>query len=137
MTPNLSVQLYAQPYVSAGRYSEFREVIAPRADRFEDRYRVYGNELTCVDGECEVDLDTDGTADFSFGQPDFNYKSLRSTMVLRWEYRPGSVLFVAWQHGRSLYLSDPSFDAINDFTDLFSLEANNTFLVKANYWVGF
>ena len=93
--------------------------------------------MTCSDGLCEVDLDADGAADLSFGQPDFNYKSLRSTTVLRWEYRPGSVLFVAWQHGRSEYLSDPSFRGLRDIGDLFSLESDNTFLVKASYWLGF
>jgi hypothetical protein len=132
----LSIQLYAQPYVSAGRYDQFKEVIAPRADRFDDRYHVYGDELTCAEGTCEVDRDQDGTADFSFGQPDFNYKAFRSTLVLRWEYRPGSVLYVAWQHGRSGSIDDGAFHAVNDLGDLFALDGYNTFLIKLNYWIG-
>ena len=136
LSPTLSVQLFTQPFVSAGRYSNFKEAIVPGAERYEDRFRLYGNELTCSDGDCEVDLDRDGSADFSFGQPDFNYKSLRSTMVLRWEYRPGSVLFVAWQHGRSESLSTGSFGGFHSLADLSSLPSDNTVLIKLSYWLG-
>ena len=57
-------------------------------------------------------------------------------MVLRWEFRPGSVLFMAWQHGRSDFQPDGAFGGFGDLNDLFGLEANNTFLIKVNYWVG-
>jgi hypothetical protein len=132
----LSLQLYAQPYVSAGTYDQFKEVVAPRAANFDDRYWVYDDEVACADGTCDVDRDLDGTVDFSFGQPDFNYKSFRSTFVLRWEYRPGSVVYLAWQHGRSGSINDGAFHALNDLGDLFALDGYNTFLVKVNYWIG-
>ncbi|MEE9534167.1 MAG: DUF5916 domain-containing protein, partial [Acidimicrobiia bacterium] len=137
LSPTLSVQFYGQPFVSAGRYSAFKEVIAPRASAFDDRFRVYADELACADGLCEVDLDLDGTADFSFGQPDFNFKQLRSTLVLRWEYRPGSVLFFAWQHGRSAFLNDGAFGGFSDLGDIFREDSDNTFLIKINYWLSF
>jgi hypothetical protein len=136
-TPKLSLEFYAQPYVSAGTYTQFKEVIAPRAHDFDDRFRIYDDELTCVGGACDVDLDGDGGADFSFGEPDFNYRALRSTMVLRWEYRPGSVVYFAWQHGRSFYDPGSSFRGFGDIWDLFSDESTNTLLVKANYWISF
>ena len=98
---------------------------------------MYDEELACADGLCEVDLDLDGTADFSFGQPDFNFSELRSTLVLRWEYRPGSVLFFAWQHGRSDFLNDGTFGGFRDLGDLFTLDADNTLLIKINYWLSF
>ncbi len=137
-TPNLSLQFYGQPFVSAGSYSEFKEVTRPRAREFADRFRFYGEELSCgEDLTCEVDLDLDGTADLSFDDPDFNSRQLRSTLVLRWEYRPGSVLFFAWQHGRDDYLRESRFGGLNDLTDLFGRRPDNTFLFKANYWVAF
>ncbi len=91
MSPTLSLQFYAQPFVSAGRYDNFKEVTEPNADSFDERFNLFGSALSCVDGVCEVDVTDDDTADFSFGQPHFNVKQLRSTTVLRWEYRPGRV----------------------------------------------
>jgi hypothetical protein len=84
-----------------------------------------------------VDLDGSGEPDLSFGQPDFNYRALRSTTVLRWEYRPGSVVYLAWQHGRSLHDPDSSFRGVGDLWDLLSDESTNTVLVKADYWISF
>jgi hypothetical protein len=137
-TPTLSLQLYAQPFVSSGTYSEYKEVIRPRASLFEDRFRLYTDEVACnADLECEVDLNGNGEADFSFGRPDFNYRQFNSTLVFRWEYRPGSVVFFAWQHGRGAYLSQPRFGGFRDMWAILDENAFNTFLVKLNYWIGF
>ncbi|MCH7691788.1 MAG: hydrolase, partial [candidate division Zixibacteria bacterium] len=133
--PTLSVQLYAQPFVAAGSYSRFKEVVDPRAKEFYDRFRNLDDELNCVNGNCDVDLDNDGSADFSFVQPDFNFGEIRSTLVIRWEYKPGSVLFFAWQHGRSNSRSDGSFNWRDDLSDVLSTAADNTLLVKVNYWI--
>ena len=78
LTPRLSIQFYGAPFVSAGDYGPFKELVDGRAPAYADRY-----------------------APFAYaGNPDFNYKSFRTTNVLRWEYRPGSTLFVVWQQGR-------------------------------------
>ena len=135
LKPTLSVQLYAQPFVAAGSYSRFKEVVDPRAKEFYDRFRNLDDELNCVNGNCDVDLDNDGSADFSFVQPDFNFGEIRSTLVIRWEYKPGSVLFFAWQHGRSNSRSDGSFNWRDDLSDVLSTAADNTLLVKVNYWI--
>jgi len=125
-TPDLSLQLYAQPFISAGDYSDFREVVltddgkavAPAA-RFTDRFRP---------------------AAYS-GNPDFNYKQFRSNAVLRWEYRPGSTLFVVWSQGRQDYLQDGSFRLGRDFGRLFGMDDDhavpmtNVLLLKVNYWL--
>lgn len=113
LTPNLSLQVYAQPFVSAGDYSNFRELANGRADRYEDRYRPY---------------DYTGTADF-------NYRSFRTTNVLRWEFKPGSALFVVWQQGRSEQLEFGSFDFSRDVGGVFSAPSHNVFLVKVSYWL--
>ena len=79
MTPNLSLQTYAEPFVSAGDYTNFRELVDGRAAAYADRYQPYAYT----------------------GDADFNIRSFRTTNVLRWEYKPGSQLFVVWQQGRN------------------------------------
>jgi len=136
LSPELTFQLYAQPFVSAGAYSEYKEVQAPRAEKWADRYHVYGAEIDCASGTCEIDRDLDGTADADFSKPDFEVTSLRMTSVLRWEYVPGSVLYVAWQHGRSGFDPNGSFSGLGAFPDLLDLPSDNTLLVKVSYWLG-
>ena len=136
MTPKLSLQLYGQPFVSSGAYSAFLEVDDPQAGGWADRFHFYGSELACTDTICDLDRDADGIVDASFSRPDFNVKSLRATTVLRWEYKPGSVLYVAWQHGRSEFLPGGEFGGTGAFGDLLGLESDNTVLIKINYWLG-
>jgi hypothetical protein len=117
MTPNLTLELYAQPFVSTGTFSNVRELSAtPDADSFNARYQPY--------------TPPPGT-DMSFKVTDLN-----SNSVLRWEYRPGSTLFVVWQHGRS---GDPRTMGTQswqrDIRDLFDMHPDNTFLVKVAYWL--
>ena len=135
LSPNLSFQLYAQPFVSAGKYRSYLEVDDPEAGRWEDRFHFYGDEIARGDSECEIDHDSDGVADGSFARPDFNLKSLRMTSVLRWKYVPGSVLFFAWQHGRSDRGLDGEFGGLGAVPDLFGLESDDTLLIKVSYWL--
>lgn len=112
ITPNLSLQVYAQPFVSAGVYSDYKELVRPRAERHTDRY-----------------------APFAYaGNADFNVLSFRTTNVMRWEYKPGSALFVVWQQGRQGFTQRGSFDFSRDFGDVFSTPSTNTLLVKLAYW---
>jgi hypothetical protein len=139
ITPMLSFELYAQPFVSAGRYGDFMEVADPGAARFADRFDEYGSRAT-YDADARVyrvDADGDGVRDFSVGDPDFNFKQLRSNAVLRWEYRPGSTLFVVWGQGRTRAIGDGSFSLERDFSDLMDAPATNVLLVKLNYWLNF
>jgi len=113
MKPTLSVQLYAEPFVSAGGYSAFKELVDGRNPVYADRYSPFAY------------------AD----NPDFNYRSFRTTNVLRWEYKPGSTLFVVWQHAREASVVDGRFRFGSDFHDLFSTPGKNVFLVKFAYWL--
>jgi hypothetical protein len=140
-TPKLTLELYAQPFVAAGEYSAFKEVSDGRADRFDDRFRVYaeGTEIDAGEpGEYGVRLDGTGDPDFTFRNPDFNFKELRTNAVLRWEYRPGSTVFVVWSHGRRHFAPDGSFQVDRDFGRLFDDDLSpptNVLLVKVNYWL--
>jgi hypothetical protein len=143
-TPNLSLQLYARPFVSAGSYRGFKELEAPR----DDRFAVYGRETGTVelggacgtqrdDGVYAVDPDGAGPAScFRFGNPNFNFRSVRGNAVLRWEYRPGSALFLVWQQQREGQEALGDFDALRDFGELWRVPARNVFLIKATYWIG-
>ena len=113
ITPALTIQLYAQPFVSAGGYSEFKELVNGRAAAYASRYAPYAYT----------------------GNPDFNYRSFRTTNVLRWEYKPGSTLFVVWQQGREDVLGHGTFNFSRDFGGVFDAPARNVFLVKLAYWI--
>lgn len=115
VTPTLSLQLYAQPFVSAGDYGEFKQLEDGRARAYDDRF-------------AHVDY---------AGNPDFNYRSFRTTNVMRWEYRPGSTLFVVWQQGREDTLDRGTFNFNRDVGGVFEAPARNVFLVKWAYWLNF
>jgi len=137
-TPKLTLDLYAQPFVSAGEYGGLKEVSDPRAKEFDDRFSRFGTALSLDDGTYSVDRDGDGVADFTFGRPDFNYKALRSNVVLRWEYRPGSALFVVWSQNRENFEPDGRFRVSRDFGRLLDggrSPSTNVLLVKFNYWL--
>jgi hypothetical protein len=113
VTPNLSVQVYAQPFVSSGLYDQFKELVDGRADDYDDRYAPYPYQ----------------------GSPDFKVLSFRTTNVMRWEYKPGSTLFVVWQQGREGLGAVNGFRYNQDFGDVFSTPSSNAFLVKLAYWL--
>ncbi len=138
VTPNLSLQLWAQPYIASGDYFGFKELAEPGTFNHLV-YGVDGGSTISLDGPSNtytVDPDGDGPAEpFTFFNPDFSTRSLRTNLVLRWEYMPGSTLFVVWNHDRWNWVSDPTFRGLKEFDRLFDDPAQNTFLVKINYWL--
>ena len=138
LSPNLSVQLWAQPFIATGDYEGFKELAAPRTFDFLT-YGVDGNSTIAFDdaeGVYTVNPDGDGPAPaITFYNPDFSIRSLRSNLVVRWEYLPGSTLFLVWNHGRSGYSSDPTFRLGSGLRDLWNDDQQNTFLLKLNYWI--
>ena len=136
-TTDVSLQLYAQPFVSAGRYYDFKEFLRPRQYSFG----IYGVDKGTIsrgaDGVYTVDPDGAGPSpSFQFGDPAFNIRNLRGNAVLRWEYRPGSALFVVWQQQRSEFEPFGDFSARRDVDAIFRTVPTNVFLVKATYWIG-
>jgi hypothetical protein len=113
ITPNLSVQVYAQPFVSSGLYDRFKELVDGRAADYDDRYAPYAY----------------------LGNPDFKVLSFRTTNVMRWEYKPGSTLFVVWQQGREGVGTPGRFNVGHDYGDVFSTPSANALLVKLAYWL--
>lgn len=114
-TPNLTVQAYAQPFVSKGRNSNVRELSAtPRATAYSNRYQPWAG----------------------YTPGDFNLKFFNSNLVVRWEYRPGSTLFLVWSQGREHFAPTMGTESFaKDFGKLFGAYPRNTFLIKASYWL--
>ncbi|HEX2090752.1 MAG TPA: DUF5916 domain-containing protein, partial [Longimicrobiaceae bacterium] len=83
-----------------------------------------------------LDADRDGDEDLRFPNPDFNFRSLRGNAVLRWEYRPGSTLFLVWQQNRGGTVSFGDFELGRDVGGIFEAQPDNVFVVKVNYWLG-
>ncbi|HEX6040884.1 DUF5916 domain-containing protein [Longimicrobium sp.] len=142
-TPNLSLEVFAQPYVSAGDFSNYKEFLTPGGYEF----LVYGQDgaSTLAPGQSGgFVVDPDGpagpasafTVGANGGQRDFTFRSLRGNAVLRWEYRPGSTLFFVWQQQRSGEALLGDVDLGRDLSDVFQEPASNVFLIKATYWVG-
>ena len=118
---NLSLQLYAQPYLTIGEYSNARRLAKPDSYEFEDAENI-------------PDFDPAAIGDY-----DFEYASVNVNAVLRWEYRPGSTLYLVWKQGRSSY--DDGFSHGSGFqpelsaSEMFDSEPENTILVKLAYWL--
>jgi hypothetical protein len=139
-TPNLSLEVFAQPYVSAGDFSNYKEFLTPGGYDFA----VYGRDRgTLTEAENGFVVDPDGAGPATAfavgdrgGQRDFTFRSLRGNAVLRWEYRPGSTLFFVWQQLRSAEYVLGDLDFGRDVSGAFQEPARNIFLIKATYWVG-
>jgi hypothetical protein len=140
ITPDLSIQYYGQPFVSAGSYSNIKRITDPRAERFDDRYRIFSDGELSYDPDEEVyyvDENGDGTGDYSIDEPDFNFRQFRSNLVVRWEYSPGSTLYLVWSQSRTESITDGMFSYRNDVRDLFDVYPHNVFLIKMNHWFSF
>ena len=132
-TPRLSLQAYLQPYYAVGDYRAYKDFA--RAMTFDfDFYGQNGSTITYADGFYTTDPDGDGPIpSFTFADPDFNLKSFRGTVVLRWEYRPGSMFYFVWTQARADYAYPGDFDFWRDFGDVFQAPGQNIFLLKFSY----
>lgn len=132
-TPRLSLELYAQPLVSSGAYSRYGELARPRSFSI----RQYGTDGSTFDAAThQVDPDGDGPAStFDIDPPDFNFRSLRGNLVLRWEFRPGSTAYAVWTQNRSDEEDVGRFALGRSVSRLFAAQADNILLIKvAHSW---
>lgn len=133
--PNLSFQLYAQPFASTGKYDDYKVVENPQAENYADRFHIFQRaEASRVGDTYFVDRDRDGNAEYSFDRADFNFRQLRTNMVLRWEYLPGSTLFAVWSHERSSSDETGVFGLDTELDALADEPGEHVFLLKLNYW---
>ena len=142
LRPTLTFELYAQPFISSVHYRRFKEFAAPRNGTLQ----VFGEDVGTVTTQTNADgniesytIDPDGAgpaAQIQLSNPDFVLRSLRGNAVLRWEYRPGSTLFLVWTRTSSDFGSGVSdFNLSRDTEALLGAKADNIFLVKLNFWL--
>ncbi|MCH7573743.1 MAG: carbohydrate binding family 9 domain-containing protein [Candidatus Marinimicrobia bacterium] len=140
-TPKLSLQLYAQPLIFAIDYKDYKELAASNSFRFNIYGQDAGSTITSATdsfGDISHTIDPDGTGaapSFTIDDADFNFKSLRGNVVLRWEYRPGSVFYFAWTQTRSNFESIGVFDLAANSRTLLREKSDNIFLIKFTYWL--
>jgi hypothetical protein len=153
-TPTLTLELFAQPLIASGDYENFKEFVATRTveKRQFDATGLFpggtirpglGPEIAAERDSAGMitgyvlDLDRDPrTPNLTFGNPDFNFRSLRGNAVLRWEYRPGSTVFLVWTQSRESADPAGNFRFRRDRSALFDAKPDNVLLVKVNYWIG-
>jgi hypothetical protein len=132
-SPALSVEMFVQPLVADGRFSNFKSLRAPRTFEF-DHYRESDGTLT-RDASGYVAHPTPGSS-IAIGNPDFSTLTLVGNAVVRWEFRPGSALFLVWQQRRNGDDRRPGFVVARDVGEIFRQAPENVFAIKATYWIG-
>lgn len=136
-TPDLSLQYWAQPFISSGKYDTFKRITNASNDSYEQRYQIFADERINYNADeeiYEIDEMGNGEVDYTFDNPDFNFVQFRSNLVLRWEYIPGSELFLVWTQERTDNLAtniERKFDRLSN--GLFDAYPSNVFLIKATY----
>ena len=140
LSPNLTFQYWGQPFVATGKYYDYKFITEPMANRYQDRFWTYNaSQLTFDTDHFNVDENVDGKTDYTFEKNDFNVKQFLSNLVIRWEYSPGSTLFLVWSQTRSYDTSSGQMDFFNNLGDLFNNVKNvphNVFLIKFSYRFG-
>lgn len=137
ITPDLTVQYYGQPYINRPVYNHFAYVSNPLARKYNDRFYIFTEkEITEANGEYLVDEQHNGTTDYTFSKPDFNFVQFRSNLVVRWEYKHGSEIYLVWSQDNtpdaSANIDMPVTKSL--FRDAFgNSQARNIFLMKWTY----
>jgi hypothetical protein len=135
ITPELSIQYYGSPFASIGKYSEFKNVTNPRASAYIDRFVLLNTTLNGNDYEVsENNPGGSGQINYTFGNPDFNFFQFRSNLVFRWEYLPGSQIYIVWSQDRTNYIMPGGNSVSKALNSLKDVYPNNIFLIKINYW---
>ncbi len=135
LTPDLSLQFYGSPFVSTGRYTDFKRATATQAPRYADRFHAFDPaEITYQPDSNSYGVVEEGDGGYSFGNPDFSFRQFRSNLVGRWEFKPGSSLYVVWSQGRTGFVDEWQESLGDNLDALRSTPSTNVFLVKFSYW---
>jgi hypothetical protein len=135
LSPRMSLQMYLQPLLSVGRYSGFKEAAQPRTYDFL-RYGEGGSTIAFDPGAGAYLVQPATGSPFVIPNPDFSFTSLRVNAVCRWEFRPGSTLYVVWTQQREDETSEGRFAFNQSISSLMRAPGDNVFMVKVSYWFG-
>jgi hypothetical protein len=134
LTPDLTVQYYGSPFLGTGRYTEFKRAASTLARRYADRFFTFSaDEIAYQPGSNGYQVSETGGPSYSFPNPDFSFRQFRSNLVLRWEYRPGSTVYLVWSQGRTDPFDrwEPSLG--RNWNGLWATRPQDVFLVKLSY----
>jgi len=137
-TPTLTLELFVQPFIATGNYSGFKEFTRVGGGETQQFDAQQLSAISRAGRDSAYVLDPDrnaNTENFRFRNPDFNLQSLRGNAVLRWEYRPGSTLFLVWQQSRSSEDTSGRFRFSREADALLRGRPDNIFMVKMTYWL--
>ena len=138
LTPDLTLQYWGQPFIASGKYYDFKYITDPMASEYHDRFETYTSDQITLhdDGYYSIDEDRNGGEDYRFGKPDFNVQEFLSNLVLRWEYNPGSSVYLVWSQNLKSSNSSGDSNFNNNINALFSEKPYNVFLLKFSYRFG-
>lgn len=135
--PNLTIEYWGQPFFTSGSYKDLKMVTNPTSCSYSDRFHIYdAQQLSGPDADNYylVDENRDGKTDYQFENPNFNFNEFLSNLVLRWEYLPGSTLYLVWSQNRRYESTSGHFDLSQNLNDLYNHEKpNNTLMLKLSY----
>ena len=135
--PDVTIQYWGQPFIATGNYYDFKHIDNSMDDNYHNRFNVYDQQqLSYENGVYRIDENLDGNTDYRFGNPNFRVKEFLSNLVVRWEYNPGSTLFLVWNQSRSGFDTNGKMDFFQDMDLLFSEKPHNIFLLKFSYRIG-
>lgn len=137
LNPLMTLDVYAQPFLSGGAFTKFRRVAAPHAQPVDARFPLVppsGLSYSTSTARYAADLNADGKTDISFANPDFSVRALRTNTVLRWEFRPGSTVYFVWAQTRD-DAAVSAFSMSDDAGYLFRAPAKNVVMLKVAYWI--
>ncbi len=136
ITPDISIQYYGSPFISTGIYDDFKKSLDAPAGDLNDRYHSFTGSEISFDEVTNLYQVTDGPDSYTFQNPDFSFREFRSNLVARWEYRPGSTIYLVWENNQrsrdNVYYSSLS----ENLGDLFGGAPTNVFMVKMSFWLG-
>jgi hypothetical protein len=139
ITPELSVQYYGSPFIGTGRYTVFKKATDTLAHRYEDRFHAYGASEIAYDPGSNVyrvnEAGGGAGSSYAFDNPDFSFRQFRSNLVARWEFKPGSSLYLVWSQGRTESVPGWESSLAANWDALWARPGDNVFLVKASFWL--
>lgn len=132
ITPDISLQLYGAPFTSTAKYSQFKLATDPTSHNRDERFEALTHNLDAMGFGYETNYNS---KNYYFNKPDFSFNEFRSNLVIRWEYRPGSNIYLVWANSSSVFGGDYEKNWFKNLDKMFgSQTATNVFMLKMNYW---
>jgi hypothetical protein len=136
ITPDISIQYYGSPFISTGKYADFKRAADTHAENIYDRYHSYTDKEISFNESQNAYTVNEGSASYIFGNPDFSFRQYRSNLVARWEYRPGSTIYLVWENNRNSRETNYNSSLNYNMSELFGVQPTNVFMVKVSFWLG-